>query len=76
MTPWVFPENPSEKKIEKIRYLDQFLTLGAAERLCVDTRDVVRAMRPKLVVILPFRTIFGGYLRLATPRRDIVPARL
>ena len=61
MTPWVFLENPSEKKIEKNRYLDQFLVLGAAERLCVDTRDLVRAMRPKLVVvILPFRTIFGA----------------
>ena len=59
MTPWAFLENPLEKKIEKIRYLDQFLALGAAERLCVDTRDVLRAMRPKLVVILPFRTIFG-----------------
>ena len=59
MTPWVFLENPSEKKIEKIRYLDQFLVLGAAERLCVDTRDLVRAMRPKLVVIPPCRTIFG-----------------
>ena len=59
MTPWVFLENPSEKKIEKIRYFDQFLALGVAERLCVDTRDVVRAMRPKLVVIPPVRTIFG-----------------
>ena len=59
MTPWVFLENPSEKKIEKIRYFDQFLALGVAERLCVDTRDVVRAMRPKLVVILSFKTIFG-----------------
>ena len=54
-------ESFRKKKIEKIRYLDQFLTLGAAERLCVDSRDLVRAMRPKLVVvILPFRTIFGA----------------
>ena len=47
------------RKNPKMRYLDQFLTLGAAGRLCVDTRDLVRAMRPKLVVIPPVRTIFG-----------------
>ena len=52
-------ESSRKKKSKKNRYLDQFLALGAAERLCVDTRDLVRAMRPKLVVIPPFRTIFG-----------------
>ena len=54
-----FSGESSRKKIEKNRYLGQFLTLGAAERLCVDIRDVARAMRPKLVVIPPCRTIFG-----------------
>ena len=57
--PMVFSGESYRKKIQKMRYLDHFLTLGAAGRLCVDTRDLVRAMRPKLVVIPPVRTIFG-----------------
>ena len=48
----------SRKKIGENRFLAHFLTLGVAERLCVDTRDLPVAMRPKLVVIISFRTVF------------------
>ena len=61
VTPWFFFEEftrSQSQEIEKIRFLTHFLTLRPAGRLCVRTEDLPRAMRPKLVVILPSRTIF------------------
>ena len=64
----VFSEELSRKKIEIFWFLTHFPTLRPAERLCVHTKDLPRAMSSKLVVILPSRPIFRLIFTLRHPR--------
>ena len=75
VTPCFFFEEftrSQSQEIGKFRFLTHFLTLRPAGRLCVRIEDLPRAMRPKLVVILPSRTIFRLIFALRHLRDHVI----
>ena len=66
---WLFLTNSWTKQFENFRFLGHFSPLRPAGRLCVHTKDLPRAMRPKLVVILSSRPIFRLIFAWETPTR-------